>query len=78
MAHVKIILNKNETMHEAEETLFKALNMHRTGDQLTDDLQDPAMNDVVQRMETAHDKIYKEMMEEIEAVLDQEYTDGNF
>jgi hypothetical protein len=52
--------------------------MHRTGDALDDDLQDPAMNDVVQRLQNAHAKMYKEMMEEIEEALDQEYTNGNF
>lgn len=78
MAQVKIILGKNETMQEAEETLYKALDMHRNGDAHKEDFSDPAMRDVVQRMQSAHDKMYKEMMQEIEEVLDQEYTDGNF
>jgi len=78
MARVKIILDKNETMHEAEETLFKALNMQRTGDVHKGDFVDPAMTDVALRMKGAHEIMYKEMLEEIEAVLDEEYTDGNF
>lgn len=78
MARVKIILGKDETMQEAEESLFKALNSHRNGEVHKEDFSDPAMRDVVARMQSAHDEIYAELMREIEEVLDQEYTDGNF
>lgn len=72
---VKIILEKHETMEEAEETLYKALDLHRTGDiHLQESFDDPAMIDVSQRMEKIYEDIYKEMMEEITDALDEDYS----
>ena len=77
MTKVKVIAEKGESLDEAEEKLYKALNAHRTGDLHTEDFSDPAMKDLVERMTLKHEIIYKEMMDEIFEVLDEEYN-GNF
>lgn len=75
MAKVKIFLEENETVQDAEDSLFKALNHHNSGDvHASHTFQDPAMVAVADRMEDIHKKIYQDMMTEIFEVLDKEYV----
>ena len=76
MANVKIILNNEETIEEAKESLFKALDSQRNGDLHSENYQDPAMRDVLARMQAEHQKIYTELMEEVFAELSKEYSDN--
>lgn len=73
---VKIIPGNNETIEQAEENLYKALNAQRTGELHTEKFLDPAMVDLVERMQTAHENMYAEMMQEIMDELDKEYNDN--
>jgi len=74
MTKVKIIAGKGESVEEAEEKLYKAMNSHRTGELHTEDFQDPAMKDLVQRMINKHGDMYKDMLDEIFNELDKEYN----
>ena len=78
MAKVKIELDKDEDILEADETLFKALNHHRNGDaHLTESFDDPAMVDASRKLFKVHEDIYKDLIQEINEELDKEYMDGN-
>lgn len=72
---VRIIPGKDETIEQAEEKLYKALNSHRTGEIHTEDFTDPAMKDLVETMTDAHTKAYNELLQEIFEILDKEYSD---
>lgn len=75
MAKVKIFLEPGETLREAEDSIFKAMEHHNTGDvHSSDTFQDPAMDSVADRMVSVHSKIYQEMLQEIFEALDQEYS----
>lgn len=63
-------------MEQAEERLYKALNSHRTGDVHTEDFTDPAMKDLVERIQMKHEQMYANMLREIFEALDEEYN-GN-
>ncbi len=74
MAKVKIFLDKDETMQEAEESLFKALNHHSSGDVHEEEsFADPAMTDLFNKLQQLHKTIYAEMLMDINDVLDQDY-----
>lgn len=74
MAKVKIYLDSDETQEEAEDSLFKAMNLHNSGDiHSSHSFQDPAMVSVAEKMEREHKKIYADMLQEIFEVLDQDY-----
>lgn len=74
MAKVKIILEKGETQHEAEQALAKALNHHASGDvHSSHSFQDPAMVDCSNRMEEIFKRINQEMLQEIGEALDEDY-----
>ena len=77
MTKVKVIVEKGESLDQAEEKLYKALNSQRTGDFHTEEHDDPAMRSLVLKMKDAHAEIYAEMMQEIFEELDKEYN-GNF
>lgn len=75
---VQVLLPKDVDEFEADNFLFKALNQQVNGDAHRESFDDPAMLDMAQRMEAIHDKIYAEMIQEINATLDEDYTqDGN-
>lgn len=76
MAKVKIFLEKGETLADADNALFKALNHHASGDvHLRESFDDPAMVDAANRMEELFKKQYKEMIDEIIATLESEYNE---
>lgn len=77
MAKVKIILEKGETERDAEDALLKAITSHNTGEVHVEGFDDPAMNDVTNKMEELHKKMYQEMLEEINEALDSEYRNGH-
>lgn len=78
MAKVKIILEKGEDQLDADYALQKALELHTTGEiHQGEHFEDPAMVHAAQRAEEIHDRIYKDMIREINELLDQEYSDGN-
>lgn len=78
MAKLKIELESGEDILEADEAIFKALNLHRTGDaHLRESFDDPAMVDLSQRLFKLHEDVYKDLIQEINAALDEDYTDGN-
>lgn len=72
MATVKIYLNKNETEEDAREVLLKALSMNETGDAHVEAFHQPAAREVFEHMERKHDIMWREMMEEIFLVLEEE------
>lgn len=74
MAKVKIFLDKNETIEDAEELLKKALELHSTGDIHVDESwDDPAMVDVQDRAVEVHKRIYDDMIDEIINAINEEY-----
>lgn len=74
MAKVKIFLEPNETLQEAEGQLQKAFDLHNSGDvHASHQFQDPAMVSVAQKMEQKHKQIHQEMMQEIFEELDKDY-----
>ncbi len=77
MSKVKIYLAPGETLRDAEDSLLKALNHHNSGDVHVETFQDPAMDNVADRMISAHSKIYQEMLQEIFEELDKDYNSGN-
>lgn len=78
MSTVKIFLDPNETTDQAEANLYKALGFHVTGEaHAADQFSDPATNQVASVAKTAHEKMYEEMLVEIFAVLDEDFTRGN-
>lgn len=75
MANVKIILDHDETQADVEDQLFKALNLHRSGEVHDEEaFEDPAMQDVLHRMQKIHKDIFADMMNEIQMELEKEYV----
>lgn len=74
MAKVKILLEKGETQHDAEQALMKALTHHASGDvHSSHTFTDPAMVHTANRMEEIYKKISQEMIQEIGEALDEDY-----
>lgn len=73
MKKIKIILEGSEAPEEQEETLYKALAAQRDGSTHVEPFEDPAMEDIYQKLLAEHQKTWKSMMREIEEVLDQEH-----
>lgn len=79
MATVKIELDKDETVEQAEDVLFKAVLAQSTGEGHDEEnFSDPAMADLINRLEEQHKLMFSEMVAEINEELDKEYSDGNF
>lgn len=75
MSKVKIFLEEDETLEQAEADLFKAIGYHVNGDaHESEDFADPAMRDTAQRMEEAHRNTYARMLEEIFEALDKDHS----
>lgn len=74
MAKVKILLAKGESERDAEDLLLKSILHHSTGEVHAESgFQDPAMEDLANKMTNIHARIYQEMLQEIFEVLDAEY-----
>ena len=79
MARIKIILKNGETREEVEEQLLKALNLHKSGDiHDSEKFEDPAMDDLENKIAKLHELMFQEMLNEVVAEIDREYSDGNF
>lgn len=77
MAKVKIILDRGETQHDAEQALIKAINHHSSGEVHSSHVfTDPAAESAAYKMQDTFNKINTEMMEEIFQTLDEDYKDG--
>jgi hypothetical protein len=75
MAKVKIFLDENETLEDAEDTLRKALDLHVSGDiHDGESFSDPAMIDTAVILERLHEDMYKKMIAEILQTLDRDYN----
>lgn len=74
MAKVKILLAPGENERDAEDLLLKSILHHNSGEVHAESgFQDPAMEDLANKMIGIHTKIYHEMLQEIFEVLDDEY-----
>jgi hypothetical protein len=69
---VKIILEHDETEEEAKELLLKALTPPEAGEEHIQAFHQPAARDVFNTLIHEHDKMWKHMLKEINAVLDEE------
>lgn len=79
MPKVKILLEPGETEFDADIALQKALEFHSSGDAHDDEaFEDPAMVDLSHKLDREHAKMYSQMIQEIMAVLDEEYSNGGF
>lgn len=79
MPNVKIFLDKDETPEQAEDLLFKAMEAQRNGEIHQDEFSDPAMRDLLDRMQKLYKDNYEEVIQEIMKALDEEYNqNGNF
>lgn len=77
MATVKVILEKGETPEQAEELLFRAFEAQRNGDIHGEEFNDPAMMDLLARMEEIHKREYDLMLQEIFQVIEEEHSNGD-
>lgn len=75
MAKVRIELEGDETIEQAEENLFKALSMHRNGlaHREEGEFHDAAMQDTSVKMREFFNRQMEAMAEEINQVIDKEY-----
>jgi hypothetical protein len=77
MADIKIILKKDETIEQVDNLLFKALDLHASGDvHLEESFDDPAMISTFDQLEKTQKQIYMEMLEEIFMEIDKQYTES--
>ena len=76
MAHVKVFLQKGDTIEEVQDALFKALGARPEAKLLAKTFKDPAMQDILTKMIAIHEDIYTEMLSEIYMVLTEEYRDS--
>lgn len=75
MPKVKILLEKGEDELDAHIALYKALDLHNSGDiHMRESFEDPAMIDASQQMDKIHKDIYQDMIQEIQGELDKEFV----
>jgi hypothetical protein len=75
MAKVKIYVQENETLEEAEENIQKALQYHSSGEAHDEDsYEDPAMKSLTSRLEALHSETYNNVIREVIEALDKDYT----
>lgn len=77
MAKIKIFLEDNETIEEAQDNLYKALDSKVSGESHASDLfDDPAAQDLANKLENLHKEMYDKLLLDVFEALDQEYSDG--
>lgn len=75
MGRIKIFVEDGETVESVENDLFKAISHHISGDAHNgESFEDPAMASVAEKMISAHDQMYKDMIKEINEELEKEHT----
>lgn len=73
MARVKIFLEDDETIEEAEESLLKALSSQSNGDAHANDVfEDPAMVEASKFMEKKFEKLWDSLLKDVEKLIDKE------
>jgi hypothetical protein len=73
MPRVKVMLEPGETQEQAEESLFKAMSMHRDGGaHESEDFLDAAMQDQAAVMNRVYEMFFDKMLGEINDVIDEE------
>jgi hypothetical protein len=78
MSKIKIILDKDESLEEAELDIIKAFSHQRSGDvHENESFQDPAMIDIFDQMKILHQDIYDQLIKDVCKALDEDYTNGN-
>ena len=75
MPNVKIELQQGETPDQAEELILKAFTAQRDGSIHREEFHDPAMRDVLMRMQELHENQMKALLDEIGDILESEYQD---
>lgn len=70
MPKVKVYLNPGESDLDADLTLLKAISHHVSGDAHSEKFQDPAMDDVALKLQSAHRVMYDNLTKEIITVLE--------
>lgn len=75
MGKVKIFVDPGETVEEVEDSLFKAISHHNSGNvHENESFDDPAMTDLMATLEKSHKETYAKMIQEIMQRLDKDYT----
>lgn len=75
MSKVKILLDKGETVEEAEQDLIKSLSFQSSGDVHDEEqFNDPAMNEISDKILAMHEAQYQKMLQEIFETLNEDYT----
>jgi len=68
---VKIELEPNENIDEANELLVKAITQHAEGASHSSDFADPAARDLVSRLNEKFEKMMRAMLRDINKVIDE-------
>lgn len=74
MSTVKIFLDRNESMDEAQEALIKALSAPGEGTLHSEDFQQAAARDVCAKMIIEHELMWQKMQAQIARILDEELS----
>jgi len=69
---VEILLEKGETLEEAEELLYKAMQHHQAGHEHRSSFQQPSAREVFNKIIKEHDKTWKAMMKDIEKTIEED------
>lgn len=69
---VKILLEPGESREEAKEFLFKALELQMPSEAHEEGFDDPVMQAASDDMKSYYEKLNREMMQEIEELLEQD------
>lgn len=73
MSELKVIIEKNGlTRDEAEDLLYKALSVSREGKTHSGEFDDPAMQSIIDLMQTLHKKVIDDILKETMAVLKED------
>lgn len=70
MAKIKVILEKGESILDANNDLRKALEFQEKGEAHKETFEDPAIKDLYERLSKAHVEIYNKILEEVAKILE--------
>jgi hypothetical protein len=72
MAKIKIYLEDDETIEQAEDLLFKAMQHHRAGAEHKQAFHQPSARDVFNKLIKEHEKTWSEIQKEINKIIDED------
>lgn len=72
---VKILLEPGESREDVKELLFKALESQQPTEAHEDNFEDPVMEAAAEEMKQAYVQLNREMIQEIEELLDRDVGD---